>query len=103
LSKVLKTLRDILKTRKVSQNQCCSNLLEYLFSPTGKPLFNKMVAVTKEENKDESNFPKKKEDPGCFSEPVTIKGFYVGEVMRDHGSNANMMSISLFNAVGGMD
>jgi hypothetical protein len=60
LAKELKTLRDILKTRKVTQNQCCNNLLECLFSPTGKPLFNKMVAVTKEDSKDENNFPKKR-------------------------------------------
>jgi len=47
LEKELKTLGDILKTRKVTQNQCFKNLLEYLFSPTDKPLFNKMVAVTR--------------------------------------------------------
>ena len=92
-----------LKKWTVTQNQCCKNLLQYLFSPTGKPIFNKMVAVTKEESKDEINLPKKKEDHGCFSVPVTIKGFYVGELMCDLGSNANMMSLSLFNTIGGME
>jgi len=72
LAKEFKTLGDILKIRKVTQNQCFKNLLEYLFSPTGKPLFNKMVAVTQKDSKDERNFPKKKEDPRCFSVPVTI-------------------------------
>jgi len=70
----------------------------------GKPLFNKMVAVTKEDSKEyEDIFPTKKEDPGCFSVLVNIKGFYVGEVMCDLGSNANMMSLSLFNTIGGME
>jgi len=85
LGKELKTLKDVLQTRKATRNQCCNNLLEYLFSPTGKPLFNKMVVVTKENSKDVDNFPKKKEDPGCFSVPITIKGFYVLEVMCDLG------------------
>jgi hypothetical protein len=35
--------------------------------------------------------------------PVTIKGFYVVEVMSDLGSSANMMSLSLFNMIGGME
>jgi hypothetical protein len=34
--------------------------------------------------------------------PATIKGFYVREVMCDLGSIANMMSLSLFNNIGGM-
>jgi hypothetical protein len=103
LAKELKTLRDVIQTRRVTINQCCNNLLEYLFSPTGKLLFNKMVAVTKENSKDGDNFPKEKKDVGCFSVPVTIKGFYVGEVMCDLGSSANMMSLSLFNTIGGME
>jgi len=35
--------------------------------------------------------------------PVTIKGFYVAEVMCDLGSSSNMMSLSLFNTIGGME
>jgi len=62
-----------------------------------------MVVVTKKDSKDEDNIPKKKEDPRCFNVPVTIKGFYVGEVMCDLGSSANMMSLSLFNIIGGME
>jgi len=72
------TLRDVLQTRKVTKNQCCNSLLDYLFSPTGKELCEKMVAVTKEDHKKhDGEPPKKKEDPICFSIPVTIKGFYV--------------------------
>jgi len=48
-----------------------------------------MVAATKEESKDENKFPKKKEDPGCFS---------VQSLSRD-----SMLSISLFHAIGGME
>lgn len=45
---------------------------------------------------------KKKEDPNCFSVVVIVRGFYVGEVMCDIGSSTNMMSLSLFNKIGGM-
>jgi hypothetical protein len=96
-------LRNVLQTKKVTKNPCCNNLLEYLFSPTGKPLFNKMVVATKEDRKHHDNEgPKKKEDPRCFGIPITIKGFYVREVMCDLGSSANMMSLSLFNKIGRM-
>ena len=30
------TLKGILQTKKVTENQCCNSLLDYLFSPTGK-------------------------------------------------------------------
>jgi len=40
-------LRDVLQTKQVTKNQCCNSLLDYLFSPTGKPLFDKMVVVAK--------------------------------------------------------
>lgn len=33
---------------------------------------------------------------------VIVKGFYVGEVMRDLESCTNMMSLSLFNKIEGM-
>jgi len=68
----------------------------------GKPLFNTMVVVTDKDRKtsDDEN-PKKKEDPRCFNIPVIIKGFYVGEVMCDLKSSVNMMSLSLFNKIGG--
>jgi hypothetical protein len=60
LVKELKTLRDVLQTRKVSRNQCCNNLLEYLFSPAGKPLCDKTVAVTQKFSKEyEDTSPKK--------------------------------------------
>jgi len=62
-----------------------------------------MVDVTKNRKKYEEQSPNKKEDPGCFSVPFTIKGFYVGEVMCDLGSSTNMMLLSLFNKIGGMD
>jgi hypothetical protein len=45
----------------------------------------------------------KKGRPGCFNALITIKGFYVGEVMCDLGSSTNMMSLSLFNTIGGME
>jgi len=78
------------------QESMLQELLDYLFSPTGKPLYDKMVAVTKEDRKKhEGESPKKNEDPECFSIPVTIKGFYAGEVMCDLGSSANMMLLSL--------
>ena len=38
-----------------------------------------------------------------FSVPVTIKEFYVGEVTCDLRSNANIMSLSLFNTVGRLE
>jgi len=63
-----------------------------------------MIVVTQNFSEEyEDTSPKKKEDPGCFSVPVTIKGFYVGEVMCDLRSSANMMSLSLFNTIGGME
>ena len=97
-------LRNVLQTKKVTKNSCCNNLLEYLFSYTGKPLFHKMVVVTKEGHKHhEDTSPKKKEDSGSFNVPLTIKGFYDGEVMCDLRSSANMMSLSLFNKIGGME
>ena len=34
---------------------------------------------------------------------VIVKEFYVGEVMCDLGSSTNMMSLSVFNKIGGMD
>jgi len=40
LVKEWKTLRVILQTKKVIENQCCNNLLEYLFTPTVKPIYN---------------------------------------------------------------
>jgi len=104
MAKEWSTLRDVLQTRKVTKNQCCNSLLDYLFSTTSKPLFDKMVAVTKEYRKNHDDEPpKKKEDPECFSIPVTIKGFYVGEMMHDLRSNSNMMSLSLSNKIGGLE
>jgi len=35
------TLRDVLQTRRVTKNQCCKNLLDYLFSPTGSHLLTR--------------------------------------------------------------
>jgi len=102
--KKLTTLKVILQNRKVTRNKCYNNLLEYLLSPTGKPLYVKLVVVTKDDNKKYGhNSPKKNEDPGCFSVPVTIEGFYVGEMMCDLVSSANMMSLSLFDKIGGME
>ena len=78
--------------------------MDYLFSPTSKLLYEKIVTVAKEDRKKHDDEPpRKKEDPECFSIPVTIKGFYVGEVMCDLGSSANMMSLSLFNKIGGLE
>jgi len=58
------TLSIILQTRKVTKNQCCNSLLDYLFSLTGKPLYDKMIYVTKEDHKrHEDEPPKKKNDP----------------------------------------
>jgi hypothetical protein len=58
--------------------------LDYLISPPGKTLREKMVAVTtKDRKKHDDEPPKKKEDLGGFSIPVTMKGFHVGEVMCD--------------------
>jgi len=63
-----------------------------------------MVFVTQDTHKKyEDTSPKKREDPGCFSVPVIVNEFYVGEVMCDLGSSANMMSLSLFNKIGGME
>jgi hypothetical protein len=77
--------------------------MDFLSSPMSKPLYDKLVDVVKEDRKmHEDNSPKKKEDLGCFSILVTTKGFYVGEVIRDLGSSANMISLSLFNKIGGM-
>jgi len=60
LLKELKTLRDVLQTRKVIKNQCCNNILKYLFSPAGKPLCYKTVAVTQKFSKEyEDTSPKK--------------------------------------------
>jgi hypothetical protein len=56
--------------------------LDYLFSPPEKPLHEKMIVVTRK---------------------VTIKGFYLGEVTCDLGSSVNMMSLSLFNKIGGLE
>jgi len=57
------TPRDVLEIRKVTKNQCCDNLLDYLFSPTGKPLHEKMAAVSKEDHKKHDNETlEKKED-----------------------------------------
>jgi len=102
--KELTTLKVLLQTRKVTRNQCCNNLLEYLFSPADKPLCDKVVDVTQDSSKKyEDTSPKKKEDPGCFSVIVIVKGYYVGEMMCDLGSSTNMMSLSLFNKIGGME
>ncbi|AES66456.1 hypothetical protein MTR_2g069520 [Medicago truncatula] len=104
LVKELKTPRDVLQTRKVTRNQCCNNLLEYLFSPADKPLCDKTVVVTQKFSKKyEDTSPKKNEDPDCFSVPVMVRGFYVSEVMCDLVSSVNMMSLSLFNKIGGME
>ena len=78
-------------------------MLQFLFSPTGKPLCDTIVAVTKNRKKYEDDSPKKKEDPGIFSVPITVKGFYIGELMCDLGSSANRISLSLFNKIGGME
>jgi len=82
MMKEFSTLKVRLQTRKVTKNQCCNNILEYLFSLTGKPLYDKLVVVTKDDHKkNEDNSPKKKEDPKCFSIPVAIKRLYVVDVM----------------------
>ena len=95
------TLRVMLQTKKVAKNSCCNSLLEDIFSPIGKPLIDKMVVVARENRKKLKDEPPKiKEEPRCFSTPVTIKGFYVEEVMCDLGSSANMISLSLFNKIG---
>jgi len=102
--KELTTLKVILQTRKVTRNQWCNNLLEYLFSPVGKPLCDKVVVVTQDTSKKyENTSPKKKEDPGCFSLLVIVKRFSVGKVMGDLISSATMISLSLFNKIGGME
>lgn len=58
------TLRVILQTWKVTENQCFNNLLDYLFSPTSNPIYDKLVVVAKEDRKEyQGQSPKKKEDP----------------------------------------
>jgi len=42
------SLRVMLQTRKVTKNQCCNSLLDYLFTPIGKPTYDNIFAVTKE-------------------------------------------------------
>lgn len=41
------TLRVILQIRKVTKNHCCNNLLDYLFSPTGKPNYDNWSLLPK--------------------------------------------------------
>ena len=63
-----------------------------------------MVVVTQDTSKKyENTSPKKKEDPGCFSLLVIVKRFSVGKVMGDLISSATMISLSLFNKIGGME
>jgi len=63
-----------------------------------------VVVVTQDTSKKyENTSPKKKEDPGCFSLLVIVKRFSVGKVMGDLISSATMISLSLFNKIGGME
>jgi len=57
--KELTTLKGILQTRKVTKNQCCNNLLEYLFSLSGKPTYVKLVVVTNN-NRKKTTFQRKR-------------------------------------------
>jgi len=78
--------------------------LEDLLFLDGKPLDEKMVVVTKGYHKVfEDKPPLKKEDPECFNIMVTIKDFYLGEVMCVLRSSGNMMSLSLFKKIGGLE
>lgn len=74
--------------------------MTYLLLPYGNPLEDVMVDVIKGcRTVFKEKPPQKKEDPGWFNIPVTIKEFYLGEVMCDLVSSANMMSLSLFKKI----
>jgi len=105
LLELLTIFRLTLQTVKVGKvNQLCMSFLEYLLLPKGKPFDDKMVVVTKGCRIGFEEEPQmKKEDPECFNIPVTIMDFYLGEMMSDLGSSANMISLSLFKKIGGLE
>ncbi|AES98904.1 hypothetical protein MTR_5g074370 [Medicago truncatula] len=100
----MKNIQDQLERFAKDQEETQKRTNVYLFSPAGQPLCDKVVVATRDNSKKyEDTSPKKKENPGCFSVQVIVRGLYVGEVMCDLGSIAIMMLLSLFNKIGGIE